>query len=103
MQSCKFSNPQKFVNIRFETNELIPRLGLINQDNGSLELKQNVSVGGKTPRHISLNRNGTLAAVSLQDSERVVIFSRDVSTGTLGQEVARLEGMGGVNAAYWRE
>jgi 6-phosphogluconolactonase (cycloisomerase 2 family) len=56
--------------------------------NGSLAFKQLWPAGGLFPRQFSINAAGDMIAVGLQTSGRVVIISRDVKTGLLGQAVA---------------
>ncbi|KAL9580480.1 MAG: hypothetical protein Q9203_006281, partial [Teloschistes exilis] len=51
--------------------------------------------GGSFPRQFSLNKIGDLVAVGLQNSGRVVVYSRDVASGKIGDEaVADYEGLG---------
>lgn len=46
---------------------------------------------GSFPRHLNLNAIGNLVGVGLQMSSEVVILKRDVSTGLIGEAVARIE------------
>ncbi|SPO05911.1 uncharacterized protein DNG_08600 [Cephalotrichum gorgonifer] len=55
---------------------------------GALEFHQTAPSGGRNPRHFSINRSGDLVAVALQDDGTVVVYSRDVKTGELGDVVA---------------
>jgi len=75
----------------------------IDQSTGALTFKQLHTAGGLTPRHFSLNKAGTLVAVGLQGTGAVVIYAREVSTGLIGAEVARLGGLLGVNTVIWDE
>ncbi|KAI9902782.1 hypothetical protein N3K66_002134 [Trichothecium roseum] len=55
---------------------------------GALETLQEVPAGGLFPRHFSYNDDASLVAVGLQSDGRVVVISRDVETGELGDFVA---------------
>ncbi|KAM3074609.1 hypothetical protein ACMFMG_008039 [Clarireedia jacksonii] len=59
--------------------------------NGTLSFTQLFPSGGDFPRQFSLNKAGTLAAVGLQRSGRVVIISRDVKTGLFEKQVAEID------------
>lgn len=50
-----------------------------------------------------MNKAGTLAAVGLQESARVVIVERDVRDGTFGRFVAEVEVPGEVTSVIWDE
>lgn len=54
------------------------------------------------PRQFSLNRNGTLAAVAVQNDERVVIIERR-SDGMFGDFVASVDVPGQVTSVIWDE
>ncbi|QSZ34222.1 hypothetical protein DSL72_005812 [Monilinia vaccinii-corymbosi] len=58
---------------------------------GSLSFSQLFPSGGVYPRQMSLNKAGTLLAVSLQRSARVVILERDVKTGLLVKFLADVQ------------
>ncbi|KAF7872764.1 uncharacterized protein EAF02_008835 [Botrytis sinoallii] len=69
---------------------------------GSLSFSQLFPSGGIYPRQMSMNKAGTLVAVALQQSARVVIVKRDVKTGLFGDFVADVqvgdfEGVAGLN------
>lgn len=74
----------------------------INQ-NGTLTFTQVWPAGGSFPRHFSLNKWGTLAAIGLQNSDEVVILSRNAATGKLGNPVARIELEGNIVNVQWQE
>ncbi|KAL8719192.1 MAG: hypothetical protein Q9225_003771 [Loekoesia sp. 1 TL-2023] len=59
--------------------------------------------GGSFPRHFSLNRDGSLIAVGLQNSGRLVILDRCTHTGKIGSVVADFEGLGQVTSVVWDE
>jgi hypothetical protein len=50
-----------------------------------------------------VNKDGTLAAVGLQESARLVIIERDVKDGTFGKFVAEVDVPGQVTSAIWDE
>ncbi len=62
---------------------------------GKLTLASHTPTGGKTPRHFSLARGGSIALVANQDSSNVVTFR--VSGGTLTTLTTTAVG----SAAYW--
>ena len=43
--------------------------------------------GGRNPRGLSLNHDGSLLAVALQADAKVVVFERNVDSGVLGKAV----------------
>ena len=55
----------------------------INQEDGSLQLLQTVSCGGKTPRQFTLDPTGRWLLCSNQNSSSVTVFRRDSGTGRL--------------------
>ena len=58
--------------------------------------------GGSFPRRFSLNHDGSLVAIGLQLSGRVVIYERDRTSGKLGSTpVADFEGLGPVTSVVW--
>jgi 6-phosphogluconolactonase (cycloisomerase 2 family) len=58
---------------------------------------------GSWPRHVSINKDGTLVAVTLQFDQRVVLVERDPKTGHFGDSVADIVISGGVNCIIWDE
>lgn len=74
----------------------------LNQD-GTLTFTQVSPAGGSFPRHFTLNKWGTLAAIGLQDSDAVVVLSRDAATGKLGNPVARIELDGEIVNVQWQD
>ncbi|ESZ95876.1 hypothetical protein SBOR_3689 [Sclerotinia borealis F-4128] len=58
---------------------------------GSLSFSQLFPSGGIYPRQMAMNKAGTLVAVALQQSARVVIVSRDRTTGLFGEFVADVQ------------
>ncbi|KAL8942138.1 MAG: hypothetical protein Q9216_001823 [Gyalolechia sp. 2 TL-2023] len=62
-----------------------------------------VPAGGSFPRHFSINREGSLLAVGLQNSGRLVVLERCAKTGVIGEVVADFEGLGQVSNIVWDE
>ncbi|KAM3502152.1 hypothetical protein MY10362_005049 [Beauveria mimosiformis] len=56
----------------------------IDENTGKLTFLQEVSAGGRFPRHFSMNKAGTKIAVGLQTDGRVVVIQRDPQSGKLG-------------------
>ena len=50
-----------------------------------------------------MNKAGTLVAVGLQHSGKVVIIERDAGSGELGDMVAEVDGLGLVTCVIWDE
>jgi 6-phosphogluconolactonase (cycloisomerase 2 family) len=75
----------------------------IDQSTGKLTFKQLAPSGGSYPRQFSINKNGTLAAVGLQEDARVVIVSRNVTTGLYGDFVASIDLPGEITSVVWDE
>ena len=50
-----------------------------------------------------MSKDGTLAAVGLQQSARVVIIERNVTDGTFGKFVAEADVPGEVTSVIWDE
>lgn len=53
-----------------------------------LTFKNLVAAGGLSPRHFSFNKAGSMLAVSLNYSAKMVILARDVVTGAIGGVIA---------------
>ncbi|KAL8933408.1 MAG: hypothetical protein Q9211_005795 [Gyalolechia sp. 1 TL-2023] len=69
-----------------------------------LEFRGLSPAGGTFPRHFSLNCDGSLLAVGLQNSGRVIILERSTATGVIGEDaVADFEGLGQVTSIVWDE
>jgi 6-phosphogluconolactonase (cycloisomerase 2 family) len=66
-----------------------------------LTFVQLAPAGGRFPRHFSINKNGTLAAVGLQTDGRVVIVERNVQDGTFGEFVAEIDVPGELTSVIW--
>lgn len=62
----------------------------IDQDNGTLTAIQVVPAGGMVPRDFSINEEGNLLAIALQDDSRIVMIERDVESGLLGDFVGNI-------------
>lgn len=73
------------------------------KSDGSLGFLQLVPAGGSFPRQFSQNHAGTLAAVGLQDSERIVILERNTVTGKFGNIVASTYFAGNATCIVWNE
>ena len=71
--------------------------------NGTLSFTSLSPAGGVFPRSFSLNKAGDLVAVGLQWSNKVVVIQRDVQTGTMGDIVAEVGGLGNVTCVVWDE
>ncbi|KAG5994383.1 hypothetical protein E4U43_003242, partial [Claviceps pusilla] len=70
---------------------------------GTLTRLQHVASGGRFPRQFSINREGTLLAVGLQNDGRVVLINRDVHTGRLGSFAAYADIAGQITSAVFDE
>lgn len=75
----------------------------IDWQSGKLQHEQLTAAGGRFPRMFAMNTAGDLVAVGLQSDGRVVIIKRDIGSGRLGEFVAAVEGLGGVNSIVWDE
>jgi len=76
----------------------------ISPADGTIMFEALSPAGGSFPRMFSLNKEGSLAAVGLQNSGRVVVYHRCRETGKLGDKVlADFEGLGGVSSVVWVE
>ncbi|KAL7899340.1 Lactonase, 7-bladed beta-propeller domain-containing protein [Trichoderma sp. SZMC 28014] len=86
-------------------SQTIPSDPLINfkicPETGELELLQIVPAGGQFPRQFSINQEGNLLAVGLQDDGRVVFVDRDPATGLLGGFVAYADIAGQITSAVF--
>ncbi|KAJ0113929.1 hypothetical protein J7T55_010173 [Diaporthe amygdali] len=60
----------------------------IDHSSGKLTRVQQFPAGGSFPRQFSINADGSLVAVGLQNDGRVVVIGRDVETGLLTDFVA---------------
>jgi 6-phosphogluconolactonase (cycloisomerase 2 family) len=74
----------------------------IDKATGKLAFRQLTASGGLVPRHFSINKAGTLAAVVLQNDGRVVIIERNTD-GTYGKFVAHIAVEGPVSSVVWDE
>ncbi|KAF6840847.1 extracellular aldonolactonase [Colletotrichum plurivorum] len=75
----------------------------INAKTGELTLLQKFPAGGRIPRQFSVNKAGSLVAVGLQSDSRVVIISRDATSGKLGEIIASTKVEGEVTAVIFDE
>ncbi|KAL6718915.1 hypothetical protein ACLMJK_003150 [Lecanora helva] len=58
--------------------------------------------GGSFPRHFAENQDGSLLAVGLQNTERVVIYRGSKGSGALGTDIlASFTGLGAVTSVVW--
>ena len=70
--------------------------------NGTMAFDELTPAGGSFPRSFSVSPDGSLVAIGLQNSGRVVIYSRCAKSGRLGREVlADFEGLGQVTSIVW--
>ncbi|RKF59884.1 putative 6-phosphogluconolactonase [Erysiphe neolycopersici] len=86
-------------------NDLVPsdtlQVWKIDPSSGALSFQQLAPAGGLNPRHFSLNKNGTLAAVALQGDQRVVIYERSTDSGKLGKLLASSQVEGQLSNVIW--
>ncbi|KUJ16153.1 YkgB protein [Mollisia scopiformis] len=75
----------------------------IDDTTGKLTFKQLSPSGGFYPRQFSVNKNGTMAAVGLQEDARVVIVSRNTTTGLYGGFLASINLPGEITSVIWDE
>ncbi|KAH6607554.1 hypothetical protein Trco_003867 [Trichoderma cornu-damae] len=73
----------------------------INPTTGQLQLLQIVPAGGRFPRQFSINKEGNLLAVGLQDDGRVVFVDRCPDTGLLGGFMAYADIAGQITSAVF--
>ena len=71
--------------------------------NNEFQFRQLSTAGGAFPRQFSINKAGDLVAVGLQNSFKVVIITRNVETGILGDVVAEVDDLGQVTCVVWDE
>lgn len=55
----------------------------VNSQNGRLKPMQQISCGGKTPRHFALDPSGKWVVIANQDSANIVVLQCDAHTGRL--------------------
>jgi 6-phosphogluconolactonase (cycloisomerase 2 family) len=72
-------------------------------DSGKLGFVQAWPTYGLFPRHFSLNTAGSLLAVGNQNSGNVVVLSRDVATGLIGDVLAETEVEGQITTVVFNE
>ncbi|CAG8982163.1 hypothetical protein HYALB_00003598 [Hymenoscyphus albidus] len=72
---------------------------------GSLELLQLAPSGGYSPRHFSINADGSFLAVGHQGNRSVTIWQRDVATGKIITEkpAAKVQLSGAISCTIWDE
>lgn len=75
----------------------------IDPSSGALSFEQLAPAGGLIPRHFSLNKNGTLAAVASQKDQRVMIYERNTDSGRFGQLLASTPVEGELTSIIWNE
>ncbi|MES1224530.1 MAG: beta-propeller fold lactonase family protein, partial [Bacteroidota bacterium] len=63
----------------------------INQQSGELTLAGHQSTLGKTPRNFNLDLSGNYLLVANQNSDNIVIFKRDKTTGLLTDTGKKIE------------
>ncbi|RBQ80325.1 hypothetical protein VDGD_00431 [Verticillium dahliae] len=76
---------------------------LISPETGELVFLQKFPAGGLIPRHFSMNGNGSLVAVAVQQDGRVVILRRSVETGQLEKIIASIKLEGEVTAIVFAD
>ena len=75
----------------------------INRSNGALAVVQTSPAGGSFPRQFSFSKDGSMIAVGLQMSSRVVVFPMDTSSGRIGNALAVATVPGQVTSIVWDE
>ncbi|EFQ33185.1 uncharacterized protein GLRG_08329 [Colletotrichum graminicola M1.001] len=75
----------------------------IDEQTGALTLLQTFPAGGRIPRQFSVNKAGDLVAVGLQSDSRVVIISRNATSGKLVDIIASSKVEGEVTAVIFGE
>ncbi|TQS33959.1 hypothetical protein Golomagni_05681 [Golovinomyces magnicellulatus] len=75
----------------------------IDPNTGSLNFQQLAPAGGRGPRHFSLNKDGTKAAVALNGDGRVVVYERNVESGDFGKMIASANVEGELSCVIWDE
>lgn len=70
---------------------------------GSLEFVELYPVGGSFPRQFSINGDGSLVAVGLQESSKVNVLSRDVASGKFTGTLATVDVDGEITCVVWDE
>ncbi|KAI9833341.1 MAG: hypothetical protein M1819_003736 [Sarea resinae] len=70
---------------------------------GTLDFLGLHAAGGSFPRQFSINKDGSLIAVALQRSSRVVVLDRNVKTGEIGDLVAEAHVHGEVTCVIWND
>lgn len=73
------------------------------KEDGTLDFQRLTPAGGSFPRQFSMNKDGSLVGVGLQYSSRVVILSRDIKTGEIGDPVAAIALPGQITCVRWDE
>jgi 6-phosphogluconolactonase (cycloisomerase 2 family) len=61
---------------------------------GKLEFLELSPSGGLNPRHSSLNQDGSMIAIANQVTKNVVVYSRDLQSGKIGQQIASASNLG---------
>lgn len=74
----------------------------LNKD-GTAEFKQLVAAGGSFPRTFTLNWDGSMVAVALQQSSHVVLLQRDPKSGDIGTPIANTQLPGQLTSIKWDE
>lgn len=59
--------------------------------NGDLNLIQQISTGGRTPRNFNLSLDGRFLLVANQDSDEIRVFERDLVTGRLEMSPSKVK------------
>ncbi|EPS44802.1 hypothetical protein H072_1218 [Dactylellina haptotyla CBS 200.50] len=73
-------NDQRFKDRKFGPSDSIA-LYKIDPDRGEIAFVKLLEAGGIMPRHFSFHESGQIVAVALQESDKVVIFRVDPTTG----------------------
>jgi 6-phosphogluconolactonase len=58
----------------------------VSPEDGKMTMLDRSSCGGKTPRHLTLDKSGRWLLVANQVSDNIAVFARDPQTGRLAQE-----------------
>ena len=70
-----------YASLRGDFNEII--VLSIQPESGELGIIQRVPAGGLAPRNFAISPSEEYLAVALQNSDKIVLFSRDINTGLL--------------------
>ena len=89
-------------NVTRVPSDTLATFSLSTTGTGEVGFEELSPAGGSFPRQFSENHDGSLVAVGLQNSGRVVVYGRCKKTGKMGRQVlADFEGLGQVTSVVW--